>query len=331
MTDNQNNNLNMANTTVSYLGVPSNTAIFTANTKVTTLLTNIKGTISNINQTAQQQAADTTGATVSKKQLHDIAANLAEHVTTGMMAYADDINDPVLAAAVHFTHTDFYKGTVNEISNKMQIVHDKAAGVPIASLAPFQIVANDISGLQTAITNYVNAAPQKKVLQSTTSAATDALPPLFATLRTQLKKMDNLIKTYKVAQPNFVAGYLNARKVINLGKTQQAEELHLMPHHFEAIFGKKFLEGDTFTIRNHSTVKIQIALTDNPATMPTANVITVAANNEIQATVSKDFGGVFGHWLIVNNPNDIDDTHITIILAHGKSGSQATPIGNVSA
>ena len=325
MTDNQNNSLNMANTTTAFMD--KNVAIFTTNTKVTTLLAGIKGTVVAINQAATAQGLDNTGATTTKKNLHQIANDKAEHVCTGLMAYADDINDQVLAGQIHFTHSDFILGTTAEIVNRMQLVHDKATGIAIASLIPFNIVATDITDLQTAITNYSNAAPTKKVLQAAATAATAQLVTLFTTLRTQLGKMDNLVKTYKAAQPTFVAGYLNARKIIDLGKTQQAEELHLMPHHFEAIFGKKFQEGDTFTVRNHSTVPIELALTDTPATMPTANKIRVEANAELQASVSKDFGGIFGHWLIVNNPADIDDAHVTIILAHGKSKSSAAPIG----
>ena len=329
MTDNQNNSLNMTNTATGFMD--KNVAIFTANTKVTTLLAAIKGTVVSINQTATTQGLDNTGATTNKKNLHQIANDKAEHVCFGLRAYADDINDPILASAIHFTHSDFILGTTAEIVNRMQLVHDKATGIAIASLTPFNVVATDITDLQTAITNYSNAAPTKKVMQAAATAATAQLNTLFTTLRTQWAKMDNLVKTYKAAQPVFVAGYTNARKIIDLGKTMQAEELHLMPHHFEVAFGKKFAEGDTFTIRNHSTVTIEIALTDTPATMPTANKIKVAANTELQATVSKDFGGIFGHWLIVNNPADIDDAHVTIILAHGKSNSSAAPIGNISA
>ena len=104
-----------------------------------------------------------------------------------------------------------------------------------------------------------------------------------------------------------------------------------MPHHFEAIFGKKFAEGDTFTIRNHSTVPVIVALTNTPNLMPTTNTIIINPNDDIQAEVAKNFGGIFGHWLVVNNPNNLDDAKVTIILAHGKSHSSAAPVGNVSA
>jgi hypothetical protein len=330
MTDNQNNTLNMANTATAYMD--KNVAIFTANTKVTTLLSAIKGTVTAINQTATTQGLDTTGATTNKKNLHQIANDKAEHVCFGLRAYADDINDPILASAIHFTHSDFILGTTAEIVNRMQLVHDKAAAITIATLLPFNIVATDISDLQTAITNYSGAAPTKKVMQAASTAATAQLNSQFTTLRTQWGKMDNLVKTYKTAQPIFVAGYTNARKIVDLGKTMKAEELHLMPHHFEAIFGMKFQEGDTFTIRNHSTVAVRGFITDTPTVLPTTgNQVSVEPNSEVQAKISADFGGVFGHWLIIHNPADLDDAHVTVILAHGKSNSQAAPIGQQSA
>ncbi len=329
MTDGQNNSLNMANVTVALLN--KNATIFTTNAKMNALLAAIVSTIGSINQTAGTQATDTTGATTTKQNLHQIAIDKAEHVTAGLEAYAADINDTTLAAQVHFTHSDFSRGTLNEIVTRMNFVYNTAHALPAATMTLYNVSATDISDLNTAITNYNNAAPTKKVMQATTTAATDALPPLFTTLSSQLVKMDKWVKTYKTAQPAFFAAYTNARKIVDLGKTTQAEELVLMPHHFEAIFGKKFLEGDTFTVRNHSPKEIILALTDTPNVMATTNLLNVPPMTELQAEVSKNFGGVFGHWLLVHNPDDIDDAKVTIILAHGKSHSSAAPVGNVSA
>ena len=329
MTDGQNNSLNMANVTVALLN--KNAAIFTTNAKMNALLAAIVSTIGSINQTAGTQATDTTGATTTKQNTHQTAADKAEHVCAGLEAYAADINDTTLAAQVHFTHTDFTQASTNVILTRMNFVYNTAHALPAATMALYNVSAQDLIDLNTAITNYTSAAPTKKVMQAATTAATDALPPLFTTLSSQFVKIDKWVKSYKAAQPTFFAGYTNARKIVDLGKTTQAEELDLMPHHFQAIFGKKFAEGDTFTIRNHSSVPVHVFLTDTPNVLPIDNQIAVEANMEVQVKIATDFNNVFGHWLTIHNPADIDDAKVTIILAHGKSHSSAAPIGNVSA
>jgi hypothetical protein len=330
MTNNQTNSLNMASTTTAFLD--KNVSIFTTYTKVTTLITAIKASIAVINQTATTQGLITTGATTNKRLLHKVAADKAEHVANGLQAYYEDINDATNAEQFQYNKNNFYKVKTVEIINTMQLIRDRAASIlpAPATLLAFNITAADITELQTAITNFTNAAPTKKVLQAATTAATELLNPLFTTLRTQLRKLDNLIKTFKIAQPTFVEGYFNARTIVNLGKSHSSKELELEPYHFEAIFGKKFKEGDTLTIRNHSQVPIQIFLTDTPSILPTYNGITIQAQDEAKVSISKDFNKQFAHWLTVFNPNKVDDADVTIILAHGKSQSKAKPISNTA-
>ncbi len=134
----------------------------------------------------------------------------------------------------------------------------------------------------------------------------------------------------KIAQPTFVSTFEKARQIIALGKTQQAEELNLHPLHFEAVFGKKFKKGDTLTIRNHSEVEVEAALTDTPSEMPTTGKVQIAAQSELKLSVPTDFGGVFGHWLMIHNESNIEDAKVTIVLAHGKSASAAPSPGNVA-
>jgi hypothetical protein len=212
----------------------------------------------------------------------------------------------------------------------MQTIHDKAAAIAIALLAPFNVVAADITGLQTAINSFSAAAPMKRAMVVNASVATAQLTPMFSTQRTQLKKLDNIINTFRISQATFVASHFDARKISNLGKTQQAEEIHLMPKHFEPIFGQKFLEGDTFTVRNHSQVDMEVFLTDTTDTLPIKGGIKIPSKTDLKLAISKDFGGMFAHWLVVYNPNTLDDVHVTVILAHGKSHSGAATLGNVT-
>jgi hypothetical protein len=306
-------------------------AIVAGNVKLSALVTAVKNTHSLILSTAGIQSTINKGPTATKNSLWIDAATKADHVCSGVKAYADDIDDETLLGSMHYTYNSLIKDTTNQSLVDMQAIHDKAATIAIALLAPFNVVASDLTDLQTAITAFAAGAPMKRALVVNVSVATSQLPPLFTLQRKQLKKLDHLVSTFKKSQPTFVESHFNARKIVNLGKGKMAEELHLLPKHFEAVFGMKFETGDTFTIRNHSKYVAEVYLSDVTTALPTVNGVKVPSDTELKLVVGKDFGGVFGHWLMVDNPNALDDVHITVILAHGKSFSGAQPVAYVTA
>ena len=322
MTDGQNNFTNMVDAMLAMM--QKFIAIWTGNAKVAAAVAAVTSTNTAIKATAGSQSQVNQGPTTNKHTLWITAAAKAEHVCSGLKSYADDNNDAVLAAAVHFTYPSLVRGTANDAAMKMQIIHDKAAAINIALLTPFQVIASDITDLQTAINNFTVAAPMKRVMVSSGAAATSQLAALFTTQRGQLKKLDHLVNNYKIAQPAFIDNFVNSRKIINLGKTQMAEELHLIPNHFEVIFEKKFLEGDTFTIRNHSDMaKIRVFLSDSSSIPDTTAGVVIDAKTEIKLTIPTGFKMPFGHSLIVLNEATLDDAHVTVVLAHGMSQSKA--------
>lgn len=328
MTDGQNNFVIMTDSVLAVM--QQFNTIWSGNAKVAAAVAAVTGTNNLIKTTAGSQAQINAGPTTSKHKLWEVAALKADHVCSGMKAYADDINDVTLSASLHFTYKSLLNCSTNEAITNMQTIHDKAAGIAIALLAPFQVVAADITGLQTAITAFSGAAPMKRVMVSNAAVATGQFPALFTTQRSQLKKLDNLVNTYRIAQPTFVETHFIARKIVDMGKTIQAVELTLLPKHFEGVFGMKISDGDTFTIRDHSKTNMSVFLTDTPDVLPTTKGVTIKGDTDLKLLVPKDFGGVFGHWLVLYNPSNIDDVHVTAIHAHGKSGSSAANVGNVA-
>ncbi len=193
MTDNQLNYLNMTNATTTVMD--NNNTLWSANIKISAAVLNVKTTVTGINAAAGIQGQDKSGTTANKHALWAVAALKAEHVCAGAHAYYDDLNDLPNMALVSYTNTDFEKGSALEAVVKMQLVHDKAASIAIALLTPYNVIAADITGLQTAITNFSNAIPGHTILQASTSAATEQLSGMFVILRAQMQKLDNLIKT----------------------------------------------------------------------------------------------------------------------------------------
>jgi hypothetical protein len=94
------------------------------------------------------------------------------------------------------------------------------------------------------------------------------------------------------------------------------------------LFKEKFLKDDTFTFRNHSAMaKIKVFLSDT-SDVPATGGIEIAAQTQLILTIPKGFKMPFGHSLIVLNEATMDDAHVTIVLAHGKSHAAAMKAGS---
>jgi hypothetical protein len=321
MNDNQLNCLNMAKTAMGVMH--SNNSIWGSNTKITALYQAIEQCIKDITELEETQSDSTKGATISEHDAWIIAANYAEHVCFGLKAYYDDLDDAINFEKINYTITDFQYGQRDEVLDRMKKVYKMASGITIGDLADFNVVALDLTNLDGAITDFDNSIPVRNVLRTVTSAATQELIPLFATLRKKLKKLDNFIGGFKQSHVAFYDAYKKSRAIINLGKTQVAEELHLMPHEFKAIFGKKLKIGNWVTVRNHSDFPATVYLTDDTNTLLVKNEVIIPANDELKLAVPADFKNEFKHNLMIYNQNTLDDVQITVILSKTKSQSQA--------
>jgi hypothetical protein len=243
-----------------------------------------------------------------------------------MRAYAEDTGNTALYEMMHYKKSDLDRGEVQEALNKMNLIYNQANLIPIANLAPFNLTAAILTNFNTAIQNLTTAFPQHAIVQAAKKTSTANIKSNFILLRAAGKKMNTLVHTLSFTQPTFVQTYSNSCIIIDLGKGQMSEEVHLMPGEHVALFTQKFLPDDTFTIRNHSNLaKIKVYLSDN-SNVPASGGIEIAALKELKLEVPTAFKMAFGHVLIVVNEDTIDDAHVTVVLAHGKSNSgAATP------
>jgi hypothetical protein len=170
---------------------------------------------------------------------------------------------------------------------------------------------------------FSTAVPQHAILQALKKTSTTNITNNFKLLRKAGKTLNNLVHTLRFTQGSFVQTYDNACIIINLGKGQMSEEEHLMPGEHVALFTKKFLTDDTFTVRNHSEMaKIKVFLSDN-TDVPATGGIEIPAKAELKLSIPTAFKMPFAHTLIVLNEATMDDAHVTVILAHGNSHSIA--------
>jgi len=75
--------------------------------------------------------------------------------------------------------------------------------------------------------------------------------------------------------------------------------------------------GDTLTIKNHSAFTAEYGLTNTPAVLPVSRQ-KIEAHTDVKVVITKDNTDNFGHWLVIHNPNELDDVNVTILVAKGK-------------
>ena len=46
--------------------------------------------------------------------------------------------------------------------------------------------------------------------------------------------------------------------------------------------------------------------------------VLAEAHNDAKVVITKDNTDSLGHWLVIHNPNELDDVNVTILVAKGK-------------
>ena len=73
--------------------------------------------------------------------------------------------------------------------------------------------------------------------------------------------------------------------------------------------------------------KIKVFLSDT-SDVPATGGIEIEAKTQVILSIPKGFKMPFGHSLIILNMATIDDAHVTVVLAHGKSHAAAMKAGS---
>ena len=321
MTDRQFNYLAMRGVVKAYMA--KNSGKWSTKLKIVAAMALQQEVEDKILVTAGIQSTSAKGATISEKELGQIAASKTEHVCNGLKAYYDEEEDVTTFTDINFTISDFLYGRKKELIERMNKVWGKADGLDDDTLEDFEVTDAQIDELKVVIDAYNDAVPVHDTIVAATSAATEELPGLFTLLRKYMRKLDLLMGTLKAGEPTFYDGYINARGIKDLGKTQIAEEVTLIAMEYRALFGEKLKMGYWLTVRNKSNFPATLYLSDYPDVLNVEDEVIVEGNTDLKLRVPADFNNIFGHWLMVYNANKLDDVMLTIILSKEKSQSSA--------
>ncbi|HQU83462.1 MAG TPA: carboxypeptidase-like regulatory domain-containing protein [Pyrinomonadaceae bacterium] len=180
-----------------------------------TAIAELKAHIAEILSLEQAIGTDLKGVTRDKSVLKTELAKLASIVAGAIYAYATVIKNNTLAQEVNTNNSKLLKTRDDLLAPRCQAIHDKALNLR-GELADYNIDAEKLSELQTAIDNYQAATPKtriavtdRKVLIKQQTAVFKKIDELFT------KRIDKLVATLSATHPEFVDKYESDRKVID--------------------------------------------------------------------------------------------------------------------
>ncbi|HLM00249.1 MAG TPA: carboxypeptidase-like regulatory domain-containing protein [Pyrinomonadaceae bacterium] len=159
-----------------------------------TALDEFKDKIDTIKEVAQQKDMTTTGIAADKKARKRNLSRIAGAIAGAVYAYAAATGSNVLKQEVKFTSSELLRTKDAILAPRCRNIHDLATA-NIAALGDYGITAAKLTELQTAIDAFAEA---------------DALLS---------ERMDTVIGMFAATNPDFVATYQSARKILDAPTT----------------------------------------------------------------------------------------------------------------
>jgi hypothetical protein len=215
----------------------NNTSITSALPNFSTYLTNIQNTNEKIRSTLAQQESnkhiDTNGKKILKMMLIAQAIDLGRK----MVAYATNANKSDLLTQINYAESTLKKSSDATLVSIGQVIHDKANGIA-TDLASYGVTPLMITTLQTCLTSFNDAIPQRRVVKTDGGATTSLLSSLFNTLKTNWAKIDVLVEMVRISQSSFYDEYKHVRTIVQTGigmlslkvKTYESETGNILPN-----------------------------------------------------------------------------------------------------
>ena len=155
------------------------------------------------------------GAVSSKDALLNTVSVAAHEVAAGIHAYAQETDDPELAAEVDFSLTDIATGRPAAVVARCTNI--AALGAEhLDSLADYNITQAKLTALTKKITAFEKQVPKPRQSVARKAAANKAARRLLEEGRDLLYgRMDKLMVQFRETQPELYAEYKTARKIVN--------------------------------------------------------------------------------------------------------------------
>ncbi len=189
---------------------------YTDNEEFTEHVNTFKSILHNIEATENERSKATTGKVRNKAEMRKAATDFGLAVAGAIYSYAKKKGDILLMESVNYkiSHLNKYRdaGLVIELTS----IRDIAARFP-EDLAKYGITADKFEEFESKIAQYKDAIGAKNTGTATKSGAKKTMQTMFKEADSIVDSIDRLMNNFRIADPDFYAGYKSARVIKDLG------------------------------------------------------------------------------------------------------------------
>ena len=189
---------------------------------VQTCLTELGEHIDNLDRLVAIQS-DKPGFAQEKKQKVGELAQLAAEVCGATLSYAEKAGNERLAAKLNIPATELSSGKDSVIVSNCRNIH-KAASSVVDELGEFKVTAPKLKALKQKTDDYKKLSTMPRQAAASRKAATRRIPVVLRQASRLLRKrLDPLMVPFKATEPEFYAQYKAARRIVQPGTGESAE------------------------------------------------------------------------------------------------------------
>lgn len=196
-------------------------AVWAALVPFNNAVTAFKAKITTVEEEVAIQEMDLLGYAKDKALKKEAMVEKALSVARQTFAFAEDTGDVVLREKMAQSRTGLMSLRDAVVAQKCQGIHTEATGV-LASLAPYGIVAVDLTALQTVIDDYEAVISAPRTAITVRKGSTEQIETLIQEGTVILtNRLDKMMDEFKLTHPGFYQEYFDARIVVNTGAKKE--------------------------------------------------------------------------------------------------------------
>jgi len=166
-------------------------------------------------QTLLQKQMDKKGGTADKAYTLNALADAAFEVAAAVRAFAVTTSDRDLAVKMDYSRTDIVAGRDSQVLSRCQSIHAIVTD-SVTSLADYGITPAKLTAFKKKMDAFASVQVKPRQELAASSAATKALPELFALADSVLNdRLDALVVQFKDSQSAFYHEYTGARVIVD--------------------------------------------------------------------------------------------------------------------
>jgi len=213
----------MFGTVSDYMNLDANKPIWTPMKAAVDTMAELDAGIAAIGNKTGKQKTPTTGAAGAKGNVrHDYEAKILE-IGDQLASIAAAAKDPVLAAQVEFSKAGLGKLSDDDLETAGTRVATLAKANK-AALADHLVTDADVTELEQLTVDFDGIKNQPRTVIAGRAGETATLPDLLTAVTDLLRdRLDKQMTKFRLSHPEFYAGYLSARVVVDRGGSAAAK------------------------------------------------------------------------------------------------------------